>query len=98
LQAINGYKTVAVAGLLDEFLTFNVAKNMKGCPAPYDQTKCGTNTIFVGDKVLRQAINLAIDKAAINKNLVGNVGVPMNGPAAEHFQALGRHHARHVHP
>jgi len=86
LQAINGYKTVAITGLLDEFLTFNVAKNMKGCPAPYDQTKCGTNTIFVGDKVLRQAINLAIDKAAINKNLVGNVGVPMNGPLLSTFK------------
>jgi peptide/nickel transport system substrate-binding protein len=86
LQAINGYKTVAITGLLDEFLTFNVAKNMKGCPAPYDQTKCGVNTVFNGDKVLRQAINLAIDKAAINKNLVGNVGVPMNGPLLSTFK------------
>jgi peptide/nickel transport system substrate-binding protein len=86
LQAINGYKTVAITGLLDEFLTFNQGKNMKGCPAPYDQTKCGTNTIFTGDKVLRQAINLAIDKAAINKNLVGNVGVPMNGPLLSTFK------------
>jgi len=62
LQSISGYHTVAITGLLDEFLTFNQGKNMKGCPAPYDQTKCGTNTIFVGDKVLRQAINLAIDR------------------------------------
>jgi peptide/nickel transport system substrate-binding protein len=86
LQAISGYTPVAITGLLDEFLTFNVAKNMKGCPAPYDQTKCGTPTIFNGDKLLRQAINLAIDKAAINKNLVGNVGVPMNGPLLSTFK------------
>jgi len=86
LQGISGYTTVAITGLLDEFLTFNQGKNMKGCPAPYDQTKCGTNTIFVGDRVLRQAINLAIDKAAINKNLVGNAGVPMNGPLLSTFK------------
>jgi peptide/nickel transport system substrate-binding protein len=86
LQAINGATTVAITGLLDEFLTFNQGKNMKGCPAPYDQTKCGTATIFSGDKVLRQAINLAIDKAAINKNLVGNAGVPMNGPLLSTFK------------
>ena len=86
LQGISGYKTVAITGLLDEFLTFNVAKNMKGCPAPYDQTKCGTPTIFSGDKLLRQAINLGIDKDAINKNLVGNAGVPMNGPLLSTFK------------
>ena len=75
LQAISADQTVAITGLLDEFLTFNQGNNMKGCAAPYDQTKCGTPTIFVGDKVLRQAINLAIDKNAINQNLVHNVGV-----------------------
>jgi len=86
LQGISGYKTVAITGLLDEFLTFNQGKNMKGCAAPYDQTKCGTNTIFVGDKLLRQAINLAIDKVAINTNLVHNAGVPMNGPLLSTFK------------
>jgi peptide/nickel transport system substrate-binding protein len=86
LQAISSDQTVAITGLLDEFLTFNLGNNMKGCPAPYDQTKCGTPTIFVGDKVLRQAVNLAIDKGAINKNLVGNVGVVMNGPFLSTFK------------
>jgi peptide/nickel transport system substrate-binding protein len=86
LQAVTGYTTVAITGLLDEFLTFNQGKNMKGCPAPYDQTKCGTNTIFVGDKLLRQAINLGIDKAAINTNLVHNAGIPMNGPLLSTFK------------
>ncbi|HEY1161646.1 MAG TPA: peptide ABC transporter substrate-binding protein [Candidatus Dormibacteraeota bacterium] len=86
LQAINGYTTVAITGLLDEFLTFNQGKNMKGCPAPYDQTKCGTATIFSGDKLLRQAVNLAIDKNAINDNLVHKAGVPMNGPLLSTFK------------
>jgi peptide/nickel transport system substrate-binding protein len=86
LQAISADQTVAITGLLDEFLTFNVGNNMKGCPAPYDQTKCGTPTIFAGDKVLRQAINLAVDKGAINKNLVANVGVVMNGPFLSTFK------------
>jgi peptide/nickel transport system substrate-binding protein len=86
LQAISADQTVAITGLLDEFLTFNQGNNMKGCAAPYDQTKCGTPTIFQGDKVLRQAINLGIDKGAINKNLVGNVGVVMNGPFLSTFK------------
>ena len=86
LQAISGYKTVAITGLLDEFLTFNLGNNMKGCPTPYDQTKCGKPTIFAGDKVLRQAVDLAIDKNAINQNLVGNVGVPMEGPLLSTFK------------
>jgi peptide/nickel transport system substrate-binding protein len=86
VQSISGTKTVAITGLLDEFLTFNLGKNTTGCPAPYDQTKCGTTTIFVGDPVLRQAIDLAIDKDAINKNLVGNVGVPMEGPFLSTFK------------
>jgi peptide/nickel transport system substrate-binding protein len=86
LEAITQDHTVAITGLQDEFLTFNQGNNMIGCPAPYDQTKCGTPTIFQGDKVLRQAINLAIDKDTINKNLVHNVGVVMNGPLLSTFK------------
>jgi len=86
VNAIAADHTVAITGLQDEFLTFNQGNNMIGCPAPYDQTKCGTPTIFVGDKVLRQAIDLAIDKDTINKNLVGNVGVVMEGPFLSTFK------------
>jgi peptide/nickel transport system substrate-binding protein len=86
LQSITSDHTIAITGLLDEFLTFNLGNNMTGCPAPYDQTKCGTPTIFQGDKVLRQAIDLAIDKDAINKNLVGGVGVTMEGPLLSTFK------------
>ena len=68
LQGISGYTTVAATGLLDEFLTINLG-NHNGKP-----------TVFNGDKPLRQAIALAIDKNTINTALVGGIGKPMNGP------------------
>ena len=68
LQGISGYTTVAATGLLDEFLTLNLG-NHNGKP-----------TVFNGDKPLRQAIALAIDKNTINTALVGGIGKPMNGP------------------
>ena len=68
LQGISGYTTVAATGLLDEFLTLNVG-NHNGKP-----------TIFNGDKALRQAVALAIDKNTMNSSLVGGIGKPMNGP------------------
>jgi peptide/nickel transport system substrate-binding protein len=69
LTGINGYTTVNATGLLDEFLTLNNGKHPNGTPS-----------IFNGDKSLRQAIALAIDKTAINTSLVGGIGKPMNGP------------------
>jgi peptide/nickel transport system substrate-binding protein len=69
LSGINGYTTVSATGLLDEFLTLNVGKHPDGTPS-----------IFNGDKSLRQAVALAIDKNAINTSLVGGIGKPMNGP------------------
>jgi peptide/nickel transport system substrate-binding protein len=68
VNGISGYTTVAATGLADEFLTMNVG-NHNGAP-----------TIFSGDKPLRQAVQLAIDKNTMNSTLVGNVGKPMNGP------------------
>jgi len=68
LTGITGYKTTAATGLADEFLTMNLS------------THNGAPTIFNGDKPLRQAIGLAIDKNTMNSTLVGNVGKPMNGP------------------
>src|SRR5712692_150099 len=68
IYKIYGYKPVAATGLLDEFLTLNLG-NHNGKP-----------TIFNGDKALRQAIALAIDKNTINTALVGGIGKPMNGP------------------
>jgi peptide/nickel transport system substrate-binding protein len=69
LTGINGYTTVNTTGLLDEFLSMNVGKHPNGTPS-----------IFNGDKALRQAVDLAIDKNAINTSLVGGIGKPMNGP------------------
>jgi peptide/nickel transport system substrate-binding protein len=68
LTGINGYKTVTATGLANEYLTLNVGKN-NGLP-----------TLFNGDKPLRQALELAIDKNAMNTSLVGGIGKPMNGP------------------
>ncbi len=68
LTGITGYKTIAATGLADEFLTMNLG-NHNGAP-----------TIFSGDKSLRQAVALAIDKNTMNTSLVGGVGKPMNGP------------------
>jgi len=68
VTGINGYNTVTATGLLDEFLTLNLSSNS------------GTATVFKDDKALRQALNLAVDKNAINQTLVGNIGKPMNGP------------------
>jgi peptide/nickel transport system substrate-binding protein len=69
LTGITGYSTASATGLLDEFLTLNLGNNSSGQP-----------TIFNGDKVLRQALALAIDKNAINTSLVGGIGKAMNGP------------------
>jgi peptide/nickel transport system substrate-binding protein len=69
LSGINGYTTVSATGLLDEFLTLNLGKHPSG-----------STSIFNGDKMLRQAVALAIDKSVINSSLVGGIGKPMNGP------------------
>jgi len=68
LTGISGYTTQTATGLQDEFLTLNVGMNN------------GKATIFNGDKALRQALELAIDKNAMNTSLVGGIGKPMNGP------------------
>jgi len=80
LKSITGYNTVNATGLLDEFLTFNLANNETGCDSQQFAASCGTPTVFANDKVLRQAADLAIDKDAIVANLVGGIGKTMNGP------------------
>ena len=68
LTGISGYTTENATGLLNEFLALNLSTNN------------GTPTVFMNDKPLRQAVDLAIDKNAINTSLVHNIGKPMNGP------------------
>lgn len=78
LQGISQNQTIHATGLLDEFINFNTANNRTGCDAQQFAPNCGTPTVFKDDAVLRQALNLAIDKNAINQSLVGGIGKPMN--------------------
>jgi len=68
VTGISGYSTLTATGLAMEYLTVNVG--MHG----------GKPTIFNGDKPLRQALELSIDKNAINTSLVGGIGKTLNGP------------------
>jgi peptide/nickel transport system substrate-binding protein len=86
LKTVTQDTTQAVSSLLDEFLNLNLGKNTTGCEADkFDQTKCGKPTLFNGDKPLRQALALAVDKDAINTQLVAGIGTPMNGPFLHTF-------------
>jgi peptide/nickel transport system substrate-binding protein len=78
LQSISQDKTIHATGLLDEFVNFNTGNNRTGCDAQQFAASCGKPTVFKDDPQLRQALNLAIDKDAINQHLVGNIGKPMN--------------------
>jgi peptide/nickel transport system substrate-binding protein len=78
LQSISQDKTIHATGLLDEYVNFNLGNNRTGCDAQQFAASCGKPTVFKDDPQLRQALNLAIDKDAINQHLVGNIGKPMN--------------------
>ena len=80
LTTITTAKTVSATGLADEYLTMNEANNETGCDAQQFAPTCGTPTVFKGDPSLRQAVDLAIDKDAMNTQLVGGIGKTMNGP------------------
>ena len=72
--------TVHATGLLDEFLSLNQGNNSTGCDSSQFAATCGAATPFKDDKPLRQALDLAIDKDAMNAQLVGGIGKTMNGP------------------
>jgi peptide/nickel transport system substrate-binding protein len=81
LPALGGWsggRAVYANGLLDEFLNFNLGNNTTGCDAQQFAATCGTPTPWQNDKVLRQAIGLAVDKDAMNKQLVQGIGKTMN--------------------
>lgn len=80
VNGITGYTAVHATGLADEYLTFNTQNNKTGCDSQQFAATCGTPTIFKDDKVLRQAVALAIDKNQINTSLVQGIGFVMNGP------------------
>lgn len=80
LNSATNAKTVHATGLLDEFLSINQGNNETGCASSQYAASCGKPTPFNADKPLRQALDLAIDKDAMNTQLVGGIGKTMNGP------------------
>jgi peptide/nickel transport system substrate-binding protein len=78
LQSISQDKTIHATGLLDEFLNFNLGNNRTGCDSQQFAASCGAATPWKDDAVVRQALDLAIDKDAINQHLVGGIGKTMN--------------------
>ncbi|HYM50882.1 MAG TPA: peptide ABC transporter substrate-binding protein [Candidatus Limnocylindrales bacterium] len=78
LQGSNSVKPVYANGLLDEFLNFNLGNNTTGCDSQSFAATCGRPTIWRDDKTLRQAIALAVDKDAMNTQLVQGIGKTMN--------------------
>ena len=80
LGSATNAQTVHATGLLDEFLSINQGNNETGCDSSQFAATCGTPTVFKDDKPLRQALELAIDKDAMNSQLVAGIGKVMNGP------------------
>ena len=78
LQGSSGVRVVHANGLLDEFLNFNLGNNTTGCDSQNFAATCGKPTIWKDDKILRQAIALAVDKDAMNQQLVQGIGKTMN--------------------
>jgi peptide/nickel transport system substrate-binding protein len=78
LQGWSGGKAQYEVGLLDENLYFNLGNNTSGCQAQQYAATCGKPTIWMNDKIMRQAIELAVDKQAINQQLVQGIGKVMN--------------------
>lgn len=78
VQGITQDTTLHQTGLVDEFVNFNTGNNRTGCDSQQFADSCGTPTVFKDDPVLRQALDLAIDKNQMNQSLVGGIGKPMN--------------------
>lgn len=74
LSGIAGRQTGVDNGFISEFVTLNNGNNTKGCASTKYAQTCGTPTIFKGDKPVRQALSMAIDKAQINTKLVQGKG------------------------
>ena len=80
LQGLSNGKAVYANGLLDEFLNLNLGNNTTGCEGQKFAQTCGKPPPWKDDKVLREAIALAVDKDTMNSQLVGGIGKTMNGP------------------
>ena len=78
LQGASSGKAVYANGLLDEYVNFNLGNNTTGCDSQNFAQTCGKATLWKDDKVLRQALELATDKEAMNTQLVQGIGKVMN--------------------
>jgi peptide/nickel transport system substrate-binding protein len=78
LSSISTRKTIIVTGLQSEFLTLNEGNNTKGCDATKFAATCGKPTPWQNDPKLRQAMNMSLDKAAINQSRNLGKGGVMN--------------------
>lgn len=72
-------QNVHATGLLDEYLNFNLGNNTTGCDSQQFAATCGTPTPWKDDVTLRKALNLAIDRTSMNKNLVQGIGQLFDG-------------------
>lgn len=78
LQGATNGKAVYANGLLDEYINFNLGNNTTGCDSQNFAQTCGKPTIWKDDKILRQALELATDKEALNMQMQAGVGRVMN--------------------
>jgi peptide/nickel transport system substrate-binding protein len=78
LQGWTGGKAVYANGLLNEGIYFNLGNNESTCKSQQYAATCGKPTPWKDDKLVRQAIWLASDLNAMNTQLVGGIGKPMN--------------------
>ncbi|HYM49354.1 MAG TPA: peptide ABC transporter substrate-binding protein [Candidatus Limnocylindrales bacterium] len=78
LQGSTNGKAVYANGLLSEGIYLNLGNNTTGCDSQNFAATCGRPTPWKDDKILRQAIDLASDKEAMNTQLVQGIGKPMN--------------------
>ncbi|HEX4211931.1 MAG TPA: peptide ABC transporter substrate-binding protein, partial [Candidatus Dormibacteraeota bacterium] len=77
-KGLKNIKTVVSYPPSYEMVLFNQGNNETGCASQQFAQTCGKPTVFKDDPVLRQALNIAVDKQAMIKSLVGGVGKIMN--------------------
>jgi peptide/nickel transport system substrate-binding protein len=83
---LKNVKTVVSYPPSFELVLFNVGNNETGCSGQQYAPTCGKPTVFKDDPVLRQALNIAVDKQAMIKSLVGGVGKIMNSPFPDNLK------------
>jgi peptide/nickel transport system substrate-binding protein len=85
-KSIKGVKTVISYPPSYEMVMFNLDNDETGCSGQQYAPTCGKQTVFKDDPVLRQALNIAVDKQAMINSLVGGVGKIMNSPFPDNLK------------